>query len=583
MRASTALRPRMPTPSLRRLALLLLAAPALRAASFPPLRVAEAVVATPHGAASEAGLELLRQGGDAVDAAVGAMAALTAATPGSSGIGGGFFALVYRADEGKTYVLDAREVAPGRATRSMFTARQRLRPDLGRWGGLAVAVPGEVRGYEALHERWGKLAWSELFEPAAELAERGVEASDFLISLIRRVQGELRRFPHLARMIRRRTPGLEYLERFETPAEQRKVLREGRWPRPGERLPIPALARTLRELARRGPDHFYTGALGAAIVRAVDRHRGILTAEDLAAYRPVWREPVVGTFRNHQVISMPPPSSGGAVLIEILNVLDRFPLESMGLNSSAYLHTMAEALKHGFADRADFMGDPAFVDVPLETLLSERHATAIARDIHPLRTRPIPGYRHQLPEDGGTNHVVVVDTAGNVVSATSTINTAFGSLVAVPGRGFVLNNQMEEFASLPGARGEAGAAAPGKKPLSSMTPTLVLRGGKPVLALGGAGGPRIITGTLQTLLAVLVFGRDVQQALDAPRIHHQWSPPELVAEDALAPDVLQALGLRGHQIERVRSLRNRVQVVEVGDGWLEAASDPREAGRPAGY
>lgn len=572
------------------LAALAALAPALRGASFPPLRVTRGVVATPHGAASDVGLELLRAGGDAVDAAIGAMAALTAAAPGSSGIGGGFFALVYRADEGKTYVLDAREIAPAAATRDMFVTRGRPRPDLSRWGGLAVAVPGEVRGYEALHERWGRLTWGELFEPGARVAERGVVASKFLVSLIRRVQGELRRFPHLGRLVRRRTPGLEFRERFETPAEQRKVLREGRWLRVGERLPIPGLARTLRELGRKGPEYFYSGDLGRAIVRAVERHGGILTLEDLAAYRPVWRDPVVGTFRGHQVVSMPPPSSGGAVVIEVLNVLERFPLESMGLNSSAYLHTLAEALKHAYADRSQTMGDPAFVDVPLETLLSARHAARIARSIHPLRARPIEAYRRQLPEDAGTNHLVVVDEAGNVVAATATINTAFGSLVAVPGRGFVLNNEMDDFSVQPGVPnglgligGEASAVAPGKKPLSSMTPTIVLRDGRPVLALGGAGGPRIITGTLQTLLNVVVFGRNVQQALDSPRIHHQWMPEELLCEDALGPDVLRALGLRGHVIELKRSLRNRVQAVEMGEGWLEAASDPRETGRPAGY
>jgi gamma-glutamyltranspeptidase/glutathione hydrolase len=287
---------------------------------------------------------------------------------------------------------------------------------------------------------------------------------------------------------------------------------------------------------------------------------------------------------------MPPPSSGGVALIEVLQALERFPLESMGLNSSAYLHTLAEALKHAYADRAQTMGDPDFVDIPAAYLTSQGRASAIARAIHPLRTRPVRGYVRQLPEDRGTNHLVVVDQEGNVVAATSTINGPFGSLVAVPGRGFVLNDQMGVFAPQPGVRDEQGrvaseavTVAPGKRPPSSMTPTIVLRDGVPVLALGGAGGPRIITGTLQTLLNVVVFGRDVQQALDAPRIHHQWVPEELLCEDALAPDVLRALGLKGHALDIQRSLGNRVQAVEIGEGWLEAASDPREAGRPAGY
>jgi gamma-glutamyltranspeptidase/glutathione hydrolase len=450
----------------------------------------------------------------------------------------------------------------------MFLVEGKPRPELSRWGGLSVAVPGEVRGYQALHKRWGKRPWRELFQPAARAAESGLEVTEFLTFLLHAVEKPLRRYTEMKRL----------------------YLKDGRMLEVGDRILNPDLARLFEELGEKGADWFYQGELAQEIVRTVQATGGILDLEDLASYRPLWRKPVTGNFRGYQVVSMPPPSSGGVILLEILQVLNHFPLEQMGLNSSAYLHTLAEALKHGFADRAEYMGDPAKVRVPVSHMLSPAYARSIARKIHPLCTREMERYRHQIPEDHGTNHFCVVDSAGNVVAATATINYAFGSLVVVPGRGFVLNNEMDDFSINPGVPnafglvgGEANAAAAGKKPLSSMTPTIVLRDGKPVLALGGGGGPRIITGTLQTLLNVLVFHQDVQQALDSPRIHHQWSPDLLYCEDSLSLDVLRSLGQRGHRVEVSRSLNNRVQAVRILADHLEAASDPREQGAPAGY
>lgn len=538
------------------------------AASFPPLRAAHGAVASPHPAASAAGVAVLEAGGDAVDAAIATMATLSVATPGSSGIGGGFFALVHRADEGRTYVLDAREVAPAGASRDMYVVGGRAQPELSRWGGLAVAVPGEVRGYQALHERWGRTPWPRLFQGGVDLALQGMEVTGFLQYLLDEVEEPLRRYSEMKRLF----------------------TREGRLLRAGEHYSNPMQAETLAQLGKLGPDWFYKGQLAREMVRTVRHAGGLLSRQDLEDYRVTWREPVRGSFRGHQIVSMPPPSSGGAVLLEILQVLEHFPLESMGQNSSAYLHTLAEALKHGFADRAETMGDPAFVKVPLARLLSPLYARALARRINPLRTRKVDPKRHPMVEDQGTNHLSVVDVAGNVVAATTTINYAFGSLLAVPGRGFLLNDQMDDFSIRPGVPnafgligGDANAVAAGKKPLSSMTPTIVFRQGAPVLVSGGAGGPRIITGTLQTILNVLVFEQDVQEALDAPRIHHQWMPDSLECEDAIPMDVLRALGERGHRVELRRSLHNRVQAVAVTADGLEAATDPREQGGTAGY
>lgn len=540
----------------------------LFAKSRPPARAEQAMVVSPTPGATRAGLEVLRQGGDAVDAAIATMAGLSVSTPGSSGIGGGFFALVYRADEKKVYVLDARETAPAKAHRDMYVRNGKPENLLSRWGSLAIAIPGEVRGYEALHQRWGKLAWKDLFEPAARIGEEGARVEDFLSFLIDEVGEPASKYPEMKRL-------------FGKP---------GGWLETGDWYRNPDQAKTLRRLAKEGPEWFYRGELAHEIVAEVKRLGGILSLQDLADYRVRWREPVRGKFMGAEVVSMPPPSSGGAILIEILQILDRWPLEKSGAQSSGTLHLVAEAMRLAFRDRALTMGDPGFVTVPTERLTSLHYAKEWARNLRPYRRIELPPASIQATGDGGTNHLCVRDPRGNLVAATTTINYAFGSLVAVPGRGFVLNNEMDDFSIAPGVPNafglvgsEANSVAAGKIPLSSMTPTIVLQDGEPRIVVGAAGGPKIITGTLQAILQVLAFGKNAQEALDAPRIHHQWVPDQLMLEDSVPADAIRALEVRGHPVKPVRSLRNRVQLMTIHPDHIEGASDPREQGLAEGY
>lgn len=553
------------------LSLLALASSSRAAAPAAP-RYRQVAVATGHEAASRAAVEVLREGGDAVDGAVAALASLGVCTPQSSGLGGGFFALVYRADERRTYVLDAREVAPARAHAHMYKEGGREdgepTPEKARWGGLAVAVPGEVRGYQALHERWGKLPWPALLAPATRLAREGSRVNGYLAYVAEKVARRFQRSPQARDLYQ---PG-------------------GVVPELGSLWRNPDLATTLETLAEEGPDWFYTGDLARELVDQVQAEGGILDRNDLGAYRVRWREPLTREFRGHQVVAMPPPSSGGVLLHQALGILDHFPLDQMGWNSSAYLHTLAEALKVAFADRATWLADPDHHEVPVDELLDPERLERLARGVHPHHVRELEGYRIGLGDDAGTAHVSVVDAAGNVVAATSTINYGYGSLVVVPGRGFVLNNEMDDFSLDPGVpnlfgliQSERNAVAPGKRPLSSMAPTLVLREGRPVLALGGSGGPRIPSATLQTMLNVLVFGMDLQEAVQVPRIHHQWRPDVLRIEAGLPRDVRVALQRRGQRVVEYDRFGGRVQAVQIGEGFLRAASDPRKEGRPSGY
>lgn len=529
----------------------------------------------PHGAvtsghrdASRAGLTVLEAGGDAVDAAVATLLALGVACPQSSGLGGGLFALVYRADEGRTYVVDAREVAPRGLTPASFRPGGQLDPALAQVGGLAVGVPGEVRGMGAMQERWGKLPWKQLVTPAAELARAGVAVNRYGVEVAAKMARRMASFPGALRLYQP----------------------EGRVPREGEVRGNPALAATLEELGEHGPDWFYQGGLGAEVVAAARAAGGVLDAEDLKAYQVRWRKPVVRGFRGLSIVSMPPPSSGGVVLLEMLGILDRLHLEKMGWMSSAALHAMAEAMKIAYSDRSRLMADPDFHAVPVRRLLDRGRLRRLARGIDPFRASAPEANVRPLAEDGGTSHVSVADAAGNVVAVTSTINYGYGSLVVVPGRGFVLNNQMDDFTMEPGVpnlfglvQSERNAVQPGKRPLSSMSPTIVLRGGRPVLVVGGSGGSRIITGVLQVLLATLVFDRSLQEAVSAPRVHHQWLPDELRVEHGIPRDVLVALRQRGHTVVEMESVGGKVQALELDAHGVVAAADPRKQGAPAGY
>lgn len=541
------------------------------AASLPAMRAKSGMVTADNALASEAGADMLRKGGDAVDAAVATALVLGVVQPFASGLGGGGFALVFRADGSKApYALDFREVAPAAATETMYQdAQGNVLPDASTKGPRAAGVPGELAGLYLLHQRHGKLPWKTVVEPALKAARDGFPAGALLAREVEQSKDTLAASPDLA---------ASFLTKDGQPVAEGQLVRR------------PALARTLAEISKSGADALYRGAIGARVAAAMARDGGLITAADLAAYKPVERAPVEASYRGFRVLSMPPPSSGGAVLLQVLRVLEAAPVAPLGHNGAPYLHRLAEALKHAFADRAAVMGDPGFTPVPVDRLLSDKTVQGVRDRFLPHRVHPPATYGTvpPPPDDHGTSHLNAIDAAGNAVALTTTVNTDFGSKYVAGDTGLLLNNEMDDFVAKPGVPntyglvgGKANAIAPGKRPLSSMSPTLVLKDGKVVLAVGASGGPRIITGTLQVLLNVLDFGLDPQAAVDAPRIHHQWAPEWLAVEAELPADVLESLRRRGHEL-RVQPRANTVQALQVTPEGLRGASDPSKMGRPAG-
>jgi gamma-glutamyltranspeptidase/glutathione hydrolase len=563
-------------------AALLAAGPAWAAAASPALG-REVMVVTSQPDATRAGVEMLRAGGNAVDAAIAAGFALAVSEPHSTGIGGGAFVLIRLAD-GRALALDCRETAPAAAARDMYL-QQGVAPDASLLGPLAVATPGLVAGFAQALAEHGTLPLATVLEPAIRLAEEGFELGPRQAELLRglRARGLPARFPAAAAV-------------FFPP--------EGAPIEPGFRVVQKDLGGTLRAIAAEGPDAFYRGRIARAIADEMRRAGGLITEADLAGYRPVLREPVRGSYRGHEVLSFPPPSSGGVALIQALQILEGFELGPLGAGSSAALHRVAEALKLAFADRAGWLGDPDFVDVPVAGLLDPAYAAALRRRINPPRWRRAPWTwtRGEVairvegpgepPRGSGTTHLSVVDAAGNAVAITETVNTAFGSWLLVPGTGILLNDEMDDFAkdvNAPNAYGlvdtrGANAIEPGKRPLSSMTPAIVVKDGRTLLVTGSPGGPRIISTTLLSILNVLDFGMDVQQAVSAPRIHHQWQPDRLFVESDLSADVVQGLEHRGHAVERAAPWSAAEAIwLDPDTGWRHGGSDPRRDGLALGY
>ena len=538
---------------------------------------ARAAVAADHPAAAGAGAEVLRAGGNAVDAAVATSLALSVVRPYSCGLGGGGFLLFYEASSGRCRALDFREVAPAAATRGMFVGD----PESSRRGGKAIAVPGTVAGLCLAQEEWGVLTREEVFAPAVRLAREGtpLDAHD------REQRAEFVAAFTADPMLRARFPRFwtSYLHRGELPAE-------------GESVPSPQTD-LLAKIAAEGPDAFYRGANAASLVRAVRGAGGALTAADLAAYEPRRVEPLIGRFDGLTLHVMPPPSSGGVAMLETLNVLTaRERLAGkVAPDSAAGRHRLVEALKHSFADRAVFLGDPyhaAGQGTPLPTarLISPEYAAALAGRIDPARTFPPTHYGRVAPvRDGGTSHLSVIDAAGNAVACTETINLVFGSLV-VTDAGVVLNNEMDDFAAVPGRpnafgliQSEANAVGPGRVPLSSMSPTIGVRDGRAVLVAGASGGPRIITATLQAVLNRVRGGMSPADAVAAPRLHHQWVPDRVEVEPAAFEAVRAQLDPLGHEVRERADLGVVQMAVRNADGTLSAAADPRKGGAAAGF
>jgi len=543
-------------------ALLAFAAAVLGAA--PVARAGAGAVATEHPLAAAAGAEMLRAGGTVVDAAVAAAAAVCVVHASSCGLGGGGFALVHR-DDGRDLALDYREEAPAAATPERFLTGGRPDEALARSGGLAVGVPGEAAGLVTLHRRFGRLPLARVLAPAIRLAGDG-----FLLA----------EAPHLRREIERSVDLLR-----ADPGLRAVFLGADGAPPPADfRVRQPDLAATLERLGRRGAAALARGSAAAAIAGAVRERGGVLARADLAGYRPAWRRPLVGTFRGHRVVTFPPPGSGG-VLLEMLGILARDDLAALGAGSATLLHLLAGGMAQGFADRARWYGDPAFGPVPVAALLAPPRLGRLRAGLSAVR---VVEPRAELASEHGTAHVSVVDAAGNAAAITTTINTAFGAGIMVPGTGIILNNEMDDFALAPGvpnAFGLVGAAAnalaPRKRPQSSMSPTVVLAGCRPALVAGGSGGPTIISGILQVLLGVVAFGRPLEAAVAAPRIHDQAVPPVLAVEPGVAPEVRAVLERLGHRVIEMPAIGAVAAAGLMPAGEPAAAGDPRKDGGAA--
>nr|BCW99998.1 MAG: gamma-glutamyltransferase [Bacteroidota bacterium] len=555
--------------------LLCLGSPLLLAwAQRRPVEARNGMVVSAHRLASEAGVEILKKGGNAVDAAVAVGFALAVVYPEAGNLGGGGF-MVIRLRDGSVYTLDYRETAPLQAHRDMYLdERGEYVPERSRIGYLAVGVPGSVAGLLEAHERFGRLSRAEVMEPAIRLAQEG-----FLLSRI------------AAENLNEAAP---YFARF--PGSRKYFLRpDGRPWQEGDRFVQRDLAETLKRIRDHGRDGFYRGQTADLIVAEMRRGGGLITHEDLARYRPLWREPVRGTYRGYEIISMGPPSSGGVALLQLLNMVEPYDLAAMGFHSSASIHLMAEAMRRVYADRAEFLGDPDFYPVPVPQLISKAYARHRMRDFDPERTTPSAQVRHGNPlgyESEQTTHYSIVDAEGNAVSCTTTLNGSYGSYVAVEGAGFLLNNEMDDFVAKPGVPnmfgllgGEANAIAPGKRMLSSMTPTIVTRDGRLFMVIGTPGGSTIITTVFQILVNVIDFGMNIQEAIDASRFHHQWLPDVLYYEKRGLPrDVVENLRRRGWQVVERSGYSGRADGILVGpDGRLYGGADPRGEDTAVGY
>jgi len=562
------------------------------AAPLRPTHAPHAIVTSVHELASRAGVEMLRSGGNAIDAAVATGFALAVVHPQAGNLGGGGFLLLRNAT-GETHFIDFREKAPAAATANMYLdAQGNVIPESSKdssvVGYKSIGVPGSVAGLVYAEKQYGKLSIEKVMAPAIKFARDG--------------------FP-LAYEDAQALKDDEYLAQF--PESKRIFLRDGNYYRPGELFKQPELARTLERLAK-DPDTFYHGAMARELAAAIHKGGGMVTAADLAAYEVKEREPIRGSYRGYDIISAPPPSSGGVALVEILNILEGYDLAKSGNRSADAIHLEAEAFRRAFYDRADFMGDPDFTKVPVAQLIDKKYAAAWRDSIDPNHAsvstdlkRPsifselerVAQWRPTLiREPENTTHYSVVDAEGNAVSVTTTLNDAFGSRVTAEGLGFLLNDEMDDFAAKQGVpniygliQGPANAVGPGKRPLSAMTPTIVLRKDAPkdgqlFLVLGSPGGPTIITTVANILIGVVDFSLDIEEAVDAPRFHHQWLPNQILVEDRLSPDTMNLLRSKGHKLNVEHFWGDgECIMIDPKTGERLGASDGRNNGKAVGY
>lgn len=549
-------------------------------ASAQQTSFSRAVVAADHPAASEAGTRILREGGNVVDAAVATSFALSVVRPASCGMGGGGFMVIWDADQQKAVALDYRERAPAGATATALQDDDKSPEPPSVRGGKAVGVPGNVAGLCYAAKKYGTMPITRLVQPAIDLCKDGVpidqhdqEVQASTLSKLKLHAGYEDRFKLLKKL----------------------YLNDGKPWKIGEKFYSPQL-KTLEAIAANGAAGFYKGPVAVAVAQTITAESGIFFTDDLAAYQPTERNALVSEFHGKQIITMPPPSSGGVALLQTLQALEEWEtlsqksLESLQHNSADYVHVVTEVLKHAFADRAEFLGDTDFVQVPIDKLLNRDYSRDIAEHVSMASTLAPEKYgRFFLNSDGGTSHFSVMDADGNAVACTETINLTFGSFVVVPEYGVVLNNELDDFTANPGKpnafgliQSEANVIAPGKRPLSSMTPTLVVEDNKATYACGASGGPRIITATLQSLLNHTVFEMSAADAVSVSRFHHQWSPNELLLEPSLKKAAGDSLTALGHVVKSGSSLA-ATQAAALDSGKPSGGSDPRKYGQPAGH
>jgi gamma-glutamyltranspeptidase/glutathione hydrolase len=533
-----------------------------------PIYARRGMVVAQEPLAAEVGVAVLKSGGNAVDAAVAVGFALAVTHPFAGNLGGGGFMLVRLAD-GRSSFIDFRESAPAKASHDMYLDSGGAPTQDSIIGWRASGVPGTVRGLELAHQKFGSKAWASLLQPAIDLAAKGFPVSRWQMESWSKYEDSLSKFPESKRIFLKGGAGYEWQENFRQPE----------------------LARTLGRIATSGAKDFYEGETAKLIAEAMAQNGGLITLDDLRGYRAIERTPLKGDYHGYHIITSPPPSSGGVGILQMMAMLDGSGYEASGAGSAGEYHYLAEVMRRFYADRSSYMGDPGFVKNPIAALLDPAYIRTRRSSIDPAHAtsseQVSPGLA-EGHEGGNTTHFSIVDAQGNCVALTYTLNNGYGSAVTVPGAGFLLNDEMDDFSAKPGTpnmfglvQGENNSIAPGKRPLSSMTPTIVTKDGKPFLVLGAPGGATIISAVLQVILDVIDLHMNVQEAVDFPRVHQQWKPDVLVVERGVSPDTVALLAKMGYRSRE--GVLAQIQAIESSDGWLEGGHDDRGPGEAVGY
>lgn len=541
-------------------------------AIFHPVYGKNGMVASEQGLATQVGLDILKQGGNAIDAAVAVGFALAVVLPNAGNIGGGGFMVLHDDKTGKDVAIDFREIAPTKASRDMYLDNQgNVIDGKSLFTHDASGVPGTVAGMEYALKKWGTMPLSKVLEPAIKLADKGFIVSDVLAQTLKEEKSTLGKWS----------------------ASKAIFFKNGEPLKSGDLLVQKDLAKSLRLIAKQGAKAFYQGEIATKIAKEMQSHGGTMTLEDLKAYKVVERQPIIGDYRGYKVVTMPPPSSGGVHLIEILNMLEHYPIKEDGVNSAKNIHHMAESMKLAYADRSEYLGDPDFVKIPVTGLTSKAYANERVKTIDDNKARLSSNIKPGKPqpyESDQTTHFSVMDKAGNAAAVTYTLNLNFGSGIVVEGTGILLNNEMDDFSVKPGVPnafglvgGTANAIEAKKRPLSSMTPTIVMKNNKPWLVTGSPGGARIITTVLQSVVNTIDHEMNPAEAIITPRVHHQWLPDELRVEEGISPDTIKLLQDKGHKVV-TKAPMGRIQIIQADDSGFYGYSDPRNPdGKTLGF